>query len=100
MIQDYHAKQIHGSFGKPQFKEDGNCKNYLQWEELKLKDTTFNLVQWLSIIYPLKNDLLTKFFCCMKGEMVDGFVVKVKIKVKKGSFMGGKGSKGKLEPMH
>jgi hypothetical protein len=37
MIQDYHAKQIHGSFGKPQFKEDGNCKNYLQWGELKLR---------------------------------------------------------------
>jgi hypothetical protein len=68
MIQDYHAKQIQGSFGKPQFKEDGNCKNYLQWGELKLKDVIFNLVQWLSITYPLKRDLLTKLFCCMKGE--------------------------------
>jgi hypothetical protein len=38
------------------FKEDCNCKDYSRWEDLKLKDATFNLVRWVSIIHPLKED--------------------------------------------
>jgi hypothetical protein len=38
----------------PDFEEHCNCKDYSKWEDLKLKDDTFNLVQWVSIIYRLK----------------------------------------------
>jgi hypothetical protein len=40
----------------PKFEEDCSCKDYSKWEDLKLKNATFNLVQWVSIIYPLKED--------------------------------------------
>jgi hypothetical protein len=28
----------------PEFEEDCNCKDYSKWEDLKLKNVTFNLV--------------------------------------------------------
>ncbi len=40
----------------PKFEKDHNCKDYSRWEDLKLRDVSFNLVQWVSIIYPLKED--------------------------------------------
>jgi hypothetical protein len=40
----------------PKFEEDCSYKDYSKWEDLKLKNATFNLVQWVSIIYPLKED--------------------------------------------
>ncbi len=40
----------------PKFEEDYNRKDYSKWEDLKLNDVTFNLVQWVSISYPLKED--------------------------------------------
>ncbi len=39
-----------------EFEEDHIYKDYVRWEDLKLRDATFNLVQWMSIIYPLKED--------------------------------------------
>ncbi len=45
-----------------EFEEDYNCKDYSKWEDLKLKDATFNLVQWVSIIYPLKEDSSLKIY--------------------------------------
>jgi hypothetical protein len=38
------------------FEDDYNCKEYSRWEDLKLKVVPFNVVQWVSIIYPLKKD--------------------------------------------
>jgi hypothetical protein len=40
----------------PKFEEDRNYKDYARWKDLKLRDATFNLVQWVSIIYPSKED--------------------------------------------
>jgi hypothetical protein len=49
-------KKIQGALEAPEFEQDSNCKDYLKREDLKLRDVTFNLVQWMSIIYPLKED--------------------------------------------
>jgi hypothetical protein len=40
----------------PKFEQNSNCKDYSRWEDLKLRDVTFNLVQWVLINYPLKED--------------------------------------------
>jgi hypothetical protein len=39
-----------------EFEEGCNCKDYSRWEDLKLGDATFNLIQRMLIIYPLKED--------------------------------------------
>jgi hypothetical protein len=49
-------KKIQGALEALEFEQDSNCKDYLKREDLKLRDVTFNLVQWMSIIYPLKED--------------------------------------------
>ncbi len=53
-------KQIQEALEAPKFEEDHNCKDYARWKDLKIRDATFNLVQWLSIIYPLKEDSFFK----------------------------------------
>jgi hypothetical protein len=49
-------KKIKGALEALEFEQDSNCKDYLRREDLKLRDVTFNLVQWMSIIYPSKED--------------------------------------------
>jgi hypothetical protein len=66
LIQDDHAKKIREAFEALEFEKDCNYKDYVRWEDLKLRDVTFNLVQWVSIIHPLKENSPTKFVCYMK----------------------------------
>jgi hypothetical protein len=49
-------KQLWEALEAPKFEEDHNCKDYARWEDLKLRDVIFNLVEWVSIIYSLKED--------------------------------------------
>jgi len=49
-------KKIQKALEALEFKEDRIYKDYVRWKDLKLRDATFNLVQWVSIIYPLKED--------------------------------------------
>ncbi len=44
------------------FEKDQICKDSSRWEDFKLRDVTFNLVQWVSIIYPLKEDSFLEIF--------------------------------------
>ncbi len=49
-------KKIQEALEALEFEEDHICEDYVRWKDLKLRDATFNLVQWVSIIYPLKED--------------------------------------------
>jgi len=49
-------KQIWEALETPKFEEDHNYKDNARWVDLKLRDVAFNLVQWVSIIYQLKED--------------------------------------------
>ncbi len=44
----------------PKFKKDNNCKDYTKWKNLKLKDVTFNLVQWSAL--QMEIDLVFKSY--------------------------------------
>ncbi len=66
------CKKIREALEALKFEKDHNCKDYLQGEDMKLRDSTFNLVQWVSIIK--KRFLPQNVFVAWKGEMVDGLV--------------------------
>jgi len=59
------CKKIREALEALKFEKDHNCKDYLQGEDMKLRDSTFNLVQWVSII---KKDSSLKM--CLLHEKV------------------------------
>ncbi len=69
------CKKIREALEALEFEKDHNCKDYAWWDDLKLKDPNFNLVQWVSII---EGSFFPQIlFVAWKGEMVDGLVQKI-----------------------
>jgi len=56
----------------PKFEKDRNCKDYSRLDDLKLRDATFNLVQSVSIIYPLEDSSIE---ICLLHEKVKWWMV-------------------------
>jgi hypothetical protein len=68
------CKKIWEALEALEFEKDCNYKDYAWWGDLQLRDVTFNLVQWVSIIEG--RFLPQNLFVAWKGEMVDGLVQK------------------------
>jgi hypothetical protein len=94
-------KQIWEALEALKFEEDNNCKDYEKWEDLKLRDATFNLVQWVSIIYPLKEDSSPEI--CLLHEKVKWWMgwskIFAKSKIQLPSWVE-KGQKANLSQAH